>query len=78
MPKRRPGTDRTKVRAINVDRALTREKLATASLVAVNDSVSFWERHGFRKITTGKVVDATLIRKLRGYGLAATFMVRQL
>ena len=55
-----------------------REKLATASLVAVNDSVSFWERHGFRKITTGKVVDATLIRKLRGYGLAATFMVRQL
>lgn len=55
-----------------------REKLATASLVAVNDSAGFWERHGFRKITAGKVVDATLMRKLRGYGGAAAFMVRQL
>jgi ribosomal protein S18 acetylase RimI-like enzyme len=55
-----------------------REKLATASLVAVNDSVGFWERHGFRKITSDKIVDATLVRKLRGYGGAATFMVRQL
>jgi ribosomal protein S18 acetylase RimI-like enzyme len=55
-----------------------KEKLATASLVAVNDSVSFWERHGFRNITSGKVVDATLIRKLRGYGGAAAFMVRRL
>jgi N-acetylglutamate synthase-like GNAT family acetyltransferase len=55
-----------------------KEKLATASLVAVNDSAGFWERHGFRKVTSGKIVDATLVRKLRGYGGAATFMVRQL
>jgi ribosomal protein S18 acetylase RimI-like enzyme len=55
-----------------------KEKLPTASLVAVNDSAGFWERHGFRKVTSGKIVDATLVRKLRGYGSAATFMVRQL
>ena len=55
-----------------------KEKLATASLVAVNDSAGFWERHGFRKVTSGKIIDATLVRKLRGYGGAATFMVRQL
>lgn len=55
-----------------------REKLATASLVAVNDSASFWERHGFRKVMSDKIVDAMLVRKLRGYGSAATFMVRQL
>jgi ribosomal protein S18 acetylase RimI-like enzyme len=55
-----------------------REKLATVSLVAVNESASFWERHGFRKITSDKIVDVALIRKLRGYSDTATFMVRQL
>lgn len=54
-----------------------REKLATASLVAVNNSAGFWVRHGFRDIASGKIVDATLVRKLRGYGGAAAFMVRQ-
>jgi len=55
-----------------------RERLATASLVAVNDSAGFWERHGFRRITSDKVVDAGLVRKLRGYSDTATFMVRRL
>lgn len=55
-----------------------KEKLATVSLVAVNESASFWERHGFRKITSDKIVDVALIRKLRGYSDTATFMVRQL
>jgi len=55
-----------------------KEKLATVSLVAVNDSADFWMRHGFRKITFDGIVDATLARKLRGYSNAAAFMVRQL
>ncbi|HEY4205007.1 MAG TPA: GNAT family N-acetyltransferase [Xanthobacteraceae bacterium] len=50
-----------------------KEKLATASLVAVNESGGFWARHGFRSVT-----DAVLASKLRGYGTAAAFMVRQL
>lgn len=55
-----------------------REKLATASLVAVNGSVGFWGRHGFRKTALDKIRDATLARKLSGYSSAAVFMVRQL
>jgi ribosomal protein S18 acetylase RimI-like enzyme len=55
-----------------------KEKLATASLVAVNGSAGFWGRHGFRKTAFDKIRDATLARKLRGYGNAAAFMVRQL
>jgi len=50
----------------------------TASLVAVNGSAGFWERHGFRNVASQKIVDATLARKLRGYDEAAAFMVRQL
>jgi ribosomal protein S18 acetylase RimI-like enzyme len=55
-----------------------REKLATVSLVAVSDSASFWERHGFRRITSDKIIDVGLVRKLRSYGSAAAFMVRRL
>jgi ribosomal protein S18 acetylase RimI-like enzyme len=50
-----------------------KEKLATMSLVAVNDSAGFWAQHGFRDVT-----DTTLARKLRGYGTAAMFMRREL
>ena len=50
-----------------------KERLATVSLVAVNDSGGFWARHGFHNVT-----DAALARKLRGYGTAAMFMVRRL
>jgi ribosomal protein S18 acetylase RimI-like enzyme len=56
----------------------SKEKLATVSLVAVNDSVDFWMRHGFRKITFDEIIDAPLARKLRGYSNAAPFMIRQL
>lgn len=55
-----------------------REKLATASLVAVNGSAGFWGRHGFREIALDKIRDVALMRKLNGYSNAATFMVRPL
>jgi GNAT superfamily N-acetyltransferase len=42
------------------------------SLVAVNDSVAFWTRHGFHIVP-----DAALDRKLRSYDAQARFMVRQ-
>jgi len=46
---------------------------ATASLVAVNSSQRFWEKHGFA------VVDVPeLAPKLRSYEVAARFMVRPL
>ena len=41
------------------------------SLVAVNDSVAFWTRHGFRVVP-----DAALDNKLRSYDADARFMVR--
>jgi ribosomal protein S18 acetylase RimI-like enzyme len=53
-----------------------KEKLATASLVAVNGSMGFWGRHGFHEV--GDDNDAVLARKLRGYSHAAAFMIRQL
>lgn len=55
-----------------------KEELSSASLVAVNGSSGFWERHGFRNVASQKVVNAALARKLRGYDDAAAFMVRQL
>lgn len=55
-----------------------KEALPSVSLVAVNNSVGFWERHRFCNVASHKVVDATLARKLRGYDDAAAFMVRQL
>jgi ribosomal protein S18 acetylase RimI-like enzyme len=55
-----------------------KEKLATVSLVAVNDSAGFWRRHGFGPIALDQTADAALARKLRGYSKAAAFMVRQL
>jgi hypothetical protein len=55
-----------------------KEVLPSVSLVAVNNSVGFWERHGFRNVASQKIVNATLARKLRGYDEAAAFMVRQL
>ncbi len=42
------------------------------SLVAVNDSVAFWTRHGFRVVP-----DAALDKKLRSYDADARFMVRE-
>ena len=42
------------------------------SLVAVNDSVAFWTRHGFQVVP-----DAALDNKLRSYDPDARFMVRQ-
>jgi ribosomal protein S18 acetylase RimI-like enzyme len=55
-----------------------KEVLPSVSLVAVNNSVGFWERHGFLNVASQKIVNATLARKLRGYDEAAAFMVRQL
>ena len=55
-----------------------REKLGTASLVAVNGSAGFWRRHGFREIALDKIRDVALMRKLSGYSNAAVFMVRRL
>lgn len=55
-----------------------KEAFLTVSLVAVNNSSGFWERHGFCNVASQKIVDATLARKLRGYDDAAAFMVRQL
>jgi len=43
------------------------------ALVAVNDSVGFWEHHGFRAVH-----DAALARKLASYDDAARYMVRHL
>ncbi len=47
--------------------------LATLSLVAVHDSVAFWQRHGF-----AVVVDPALTGKVQSYDQAARFMVRRL
>lgn len=49
------------------------EGLATMSLVAVHDSVAFWQRHGF-----AVAEDPALTAKLRSYDQAARFMVRRL
>lgn len=49
------------------------EGLATLSLVAVHDSVAFWQRHGF-----AMVEDPALTEKLQSYDQAARFMVRRL
>jgi ribosomal protein S18 acetylase RimI-like enzyme len=46
---------------------------ATMSLVAVNNSQGFWERHGF-----AVVEEPDLAEKLRTYEPAARYMVRQL
>jgi ribosomal protein S18 acetylase RimI-like enzyme len=43
------------------------------ALVAVNDSVGFWEHHGFRAVH-----DVALARKLASYDDAARYMVRHL
>jgi N-acetylglutamate synthase-like GNAT family acetyltransferase len=48
-------------------------KLPNMSLVAVNNSVHFWERQGFLILATSE-----LDRKLRSYGDHAQFMVRDL
>jgi ribosomal protein S18 acetylase RimI-like enzyme len=55
-----------------------KEALPSVSLVAVNNSVGFWERHRFRNVASQKVVDVSLTRKLRGYDGAAAFMIRVL
>ena len=46
---------------------------SSVALVAVNDSVGFWEHHGFRAVH-----DAALARKLASYDDAARYMVRRL
>lgn len=59
---------------IEVLLACAREaKLAQLSLVAVNHSASFWQRHGF-----GAVEDMALQEQLRTYDSAACLMVRPL
>ncbi len=50
-----------------------REGFETASLVAVNNSVAFWARHGFVPEDRPE-----LAAKLRSYEDSARFMVRQL
>ena len=50
-----------------------RRRFANVSLIAVNNSVAFWDRHGFRV-----VVDTSLDGTLRSYDDQARFMVRDL
>lgn len=50
-----------------------RSGCSSLALVAVNDSLGFWEHHGFRVAH-----DAALARKLASYDDAARYMVRQL
>ena len=51
----------------------TRQGFASASLVAVNNSLPFWARHGFAPDDRTDLTD-----KLRSYEAAARFMVRPL
>ena len=51
----------------------TRAGYPTMSLVAVNGSIPFWQKHGFIIAETGELAD-----KLASYEDAARFMVRQL
>jgi hypothetical protein len=54
-----------------------KERLATVSLVAVNDSAGFWVRQASARSPLDEIGDVTLMRKLHGYSKAASFMVRQ-
>ena len=54
-----------------VDRAEA-SGLPNLSLIAVNDSVAFWQLHGFAETS-----DSALDKKLRSYDDSARFMVRQ-
>ncbi len=47
--------------------------LASVSLVAVNGSAGFWQKHGFDAVT-----DAAVTAKLLSYGASSSFMVRRL
>ena len=49
------------------------QELPNMSLIAVNNSVRFWERHDFRVLT-----DNELDTHLKSYGHDAKFMVREL
>ncbi|ABE48794.1 GCN5-related N-acetyltransferase [Methylobacillus flagellatus KT] len=51
----------------------THEQLDTLSLIAVNQSAAFWQRHHFQ--TTNHLVPAA---KLQSYDHSACYMVRQL
>jgi GNAT superfamily N-acetyltransferase len=48
-------------------------RCSSLSLVAVNQSLGFWERQGFQPVR-----DAALDRKLASYDAAACYMVREL
>lgn len=48
---------------------------ANMSLVAVNDSLPFWHKHGFRALSPS-VLSAELLAKLASYEAAARFMVK--
>ena len=45
---------------------------ASASLVAVNGSLPFWYKHGFREVPAPE-----LVQKLASYGAAARLMVKR-
>jgi ribosomal protein S18 acetylase RimI-like enzyme len=49
------------------------ERLSSISLIAVNGSAGFWQRHGFQDAG-----NAALTQKLRSYDDAAAFMMRHL
>ena len=66
------GTGAAKaVIALLADRAMA-SGLPNLSLIAVNDSASFWQRHGF-----AVTPDPALDKKLRSYDESARFMVRR-
>jgi len=67
---RKSGAGRTLVEAFLT--RLKRSGLARASLVAVQDSAPYWERHGFRPVPAAEPLRA----KLSTYGKGVQYMVR--
>lgn len=71
-----PETRKSGAATVAIDMLAARAKLMqlpNMSLVAVNNSVHFWHRHGFKIVR-----DSELDQKLQSYGEHARFMIRDL
>jgi ribosomal protein S18 acetylase RimI-like enzyme len=69
-------TRKSGIATLAVDMLVAHAKLMllpNLTLVAVNNSVHFWQRHGFKILR-----DAELDQKLQSYGEHARFMIRDL
>ena len=60
-----------------IQRHARSQGFATMSLVAVNDSLAFWHKHGFRA-QRPSTLTPELVAKLASYEAAARFMVKAL